>query len=402
MNREEWREQIMQLPVYDSHTHLNMPDVPIPAQNIWDIVHYFWFQEELWSVGYPRNARALSVEDRIPAFVKAFNATRNTVWHHIVCRILSDLYKIDIDALDAVDENLVRKADQAIQWYSWQPNWSQSVIDRLHIRRIGVNSFDHADFKDLPGVSVVIPVWDGARAWTERIKLANDMQATGKASLDAAKDYVEECHNLGIKGLRVGAEVLEGYGSQAVNYDSSTLNADSELWEIEAFIAHAQFKALSDFGMFAQLFMGIKRDVTQHTAMAVNDPLRITAMYPLFERYACGFELVVGAPGNNMDAVQAARIYPNVFLGGLWWYNFRSSTYMQTMQERLEAVPASKSILVASDARCIEWCYGKILLVKTLLADFLFRQIALGWLSEADALWVAKEWLHDAADRRYS
>jgi glucuronate isomerase len=114
-----------------------------------------------------------------------------------------------------------------------------------------------------------------------------------------------------------------------------------------------------------------------------------------------GFELVIGAPGNNMDAVQPARIYPNVHVGGLWWYNFRSSTYRQAMQVRLEAVPASKCALVASDARCIEWCYGKILLVKHLLADFLYDQITLGWIDRSDALWVAREWLHDAAARRY-
>jgi glucuronate isomerase len=71
------------------------------------------------------------------------------------------------------------------------------------------------------------------------------------------------------------------------------------------------------------------------------------------------------------------------------------------MQVRLEAVPASKSALVASDARCIEWCYGKILLVKRLLADFLYDQITLGWIDRSDALWVAREWLHDAAARRY-
>jgi glucuronate isomerase len=64
-------------------------------------------------------------------------------------------------------------------------------------------------------------------------------------------------------------------------------------------------------------------------------------------------------------------------------------------------VPASKSSIVATDARCIEWCYGKTLLVKWLLADFLHRQVKHQWLSEDDALWVAREWLHDAAARRY-
>ncbi len=162
MKREEWRTQIMQLPVLDSHTHLNMPNVPIAAQNFWDIAHYFWFQQELWSVGYPRDAAKLPEDERTLAFVKAFNASRNTVWNHIVRHILADLYKVDSLGLESIDENFVLAADQAIRWYSWQPDWSQSVIDKLNIRRIGVNQLAHADFKDLPGVSIVIPEWEDA------------------------------------------------------------------------------------------------------------------------------------------------------------------------------------------------------------------------------------------------
>ena len=153
--------------------------------------------------------------------------------------------------------------------------------------------------------------------------------------------------------------------------------------------------------MFAQMFLGIERNVTPHTAMAVDDPRRVVSLYPLFEMYPCGFELVVGAPGNNLDAGQAARIYPNAYLGGLWWYNFRSSTYQQAMQFRLESVPAEKSVLIASDARCIEWCYGKILMVKLLLSQFLRSQVERGWSSEEDAVWVARTWLYDAAAQRY-
>ena len=81
----------------------------------------------------------------------------------------------------------------------------------------------------------------------------------------------------------------------------------------------------------------------------------------------------------------------------MWWYNFRPSTYNHALQVRFEAVPASKSAIVASDARCIEWCYGKILLVKMVLADFLCKQIEHGWIDCEGALWVAREWLHDAA-----
>lgn len=401
MKREEWRDQILQLPVFDSHTHLNMPNVPIPAQNIWDIVHYFWFQQELWSVGYPLNPEDLTKEERITALVKAFNASRNTVWNYIVRRILKDLYKIDIVGQDIVDAEMMMKADQAIRWYNWQPHWSLDVIEKLNIRRIGVNNIDHADFPDMPGISVVIPVWEEAKAWSQHIAQSTDKSTTCKAVIDAVHDKVDEYKAQGIKGVRVEADVFETMGKRAVEYYDKVPGENCEQWEIEAFIGHSQFKALSDNGLFAQMFLGIERDVTKRTAMAVNQPRRIIDLYMLFEQYSCDFELVVGAPGNNMDAAQAARIYPNAHCGGLWWYNFRSSTYTQTMQERLEAVPASKSVLVASDARCIEWCYGKILLVKILLADFLYQQMALGWLTETDALWVAREWLHDAAARRY-
>jgi glucuronate isomerase len=58
-------------------------------------------------------------------------------------------------------------------------------------------------------------------------------------------------------------------------------------------------------------------------------------------------------------------------------------------------------VLVVADARHIEWCRGKVLLVKRLLAEFLHDQIGRGWLNRDDALWVARAWLYGAAAARY-
>lgn len=116
---------------------------------------------------------------------------------------------------------------------------------------------------------------------------------------------------------------------------------------------------------------------------------------------ACPLELVLGSSVDNLDAVQAATIFPNVHVGGMWWYNFRASTYRASMQYRLEGLPPSKSVLVVSDARAIEWCYGKVVLIKRLLAEFLSDQIERGWIGRDDALWVAREWLYGAAAVRY-
>jgi hypothetical protein len=70
--RMDWREAVGELPVFDTHTHMNNPGVPIGAQTVWDIVHYFWFQQELWSVGYPQDPMAMDEDARIDRFVAAF------------------------------------------------------------------------------------------------------------------------------------------------------------------------------------------------------------------------------------------------------------------------------------------------------------------------------------------
>jgi glucuronate isomerase len=402
MNREAWRHAILEIPVFDTHTHLNMPGVPIPAQTFWDIAHYFWFQQELWSAGYPVRAAQLPEAERVIPFVNAFNAGRNTAWRLIVGHIFDDLYGVPL----VNDDNLctperVRAADDAVRERAQDPAWPQSVVDKLAIRRIAVNNQRDAVFPGLPGTGVSVPTWQDHGAWMERILNAGDARAAGEGAQEAIAGHVAELKAMGIGGMRVPAEPFEAYGKEAVALKALPREGAAP-WQVEAFLSHALLQALGEHEMFAQLFLGIERDVSPRTAMAVNDPRRITNLYPLFERYACDFELVVGAPQNNMDAAQAARIYANVHAGGLWWYNFRSSTYRHAMQVRLEAVPTGKSAIVASDARCIEWCYGKILLVKWLLADFLHRQVKHGWISKEDALWVAREWLHDAAARRYT
>ncbi len=398
MNREIWQEEISQVPVFDTHTHLNMPGVPIPARNFWDIAHYFWFQQELWSVGYPHNAVDLPEETRIQHFLAAFKKIRNTTWALIVRQMFQNLYQITLH-----DAASIQAADAAVRASFQQPDWPAEVLNRLAIRKIAVNNLRDHTFPNLPGVGVAVPHrcdFDTAE-WAEKLLNAPNQKEVGRAATRALSEAVSQLYDQGIRGMRVNADVFERAGQAAVHTPDELPTQGADATQIEAFLTHALLHTLGEHGMFVQFFLGIQRDVTLHTAMAVNDPYRIIRLYPLFERHACDFELVVGAPQNNLDAAQPARIYPNVHLGGLWWYNFRSSTYRQAMQYRLEAVPASKCALVASDARCIEWCYGKILLVKRLLADFLHDQIEYGWLDHDMALWVAREWLHDAAARRY-
>jgi hypothetical protein len=398
--RAQWREAISELPVFDTHTHMNNPGVPIAAQRVWDIVHYFWFAQELWSVGYPQKPMELDEDERIDRFVAAFAQVRNTVWATMVRQTFLRLYGIRLN-----DATSVREADEAVRAKAADDAWPREVADLLRIKRITVNHEKCADFPGLPAVGAAVPLLPDHKQWLQRMADAADQRAAGEEAEASVKQTVAGLAARGHRGMRIDTSVFGDLPqeaiAEAVAGEAGLPKSGASGMQIQTFLTHALLRALSEHGMFAQLFLGIHRATPTGTMMAVNDPRRIVNLYPLFDRYSCGFELVAGAPQHNMDVAQAARIYPNVHAGGLWWYNFRSSTYREAMQVRLEAVPASKSVILASDGRCIEWCYAKTLLVKWLLADFLHEQVHGDWISETDALWVAREWLHDAAARRY-
>jgi hypothetical protein len=168
-----------------------------------------------------------------------------------------------------------------------------------------------------------------------------------------------------------------------------------------AFTLRSLCRAAAREGVFLQLLSGIEA-VPGAGRVQVNDPQRLLPLYRFFREHGCSFELVLGSSLDNLVAVQAATLFRNVHVGGMWWYNFRPSTYRQSMRFRLEGLPPSKSALVVSDARCVEWCYGKVLLVKRLLAEVLAGQVRRGWLGREDALWVARQWLYDSPAARYA
>ena len=94
MNTEDLIRSIVELPVFDTHTHLNAPGRPMAARGFSDIAHYFWLSQQLkgvgWQEGEACDARAAE------AYFDAFTKTENTSMNWCLRRILQDLYGITI------------------------------------------------------------------------------------------------------------------------------------------------------------------------------------------------------------------------------------------------------------------------------------------------------------------
>ncbi len=74
--------------------------------------------------------------------------------------------------------------------------------------------------------------------------------------------------------------------------------------------------------------------------------------------------------------------------------------FLRPMQDRylaewIEAVPASKIMAFGGDQRCVENTYGNLVVAKQVISDVLTEKVRSGYLSEKEALTVAKMILYD-------
>ncbi|WP_028548187.1 hypothetical protein [Paenibacillus sp. UNC451MF] len=388
LNQKEFIEEIMGFDVLDTHTHL--VGQQLSAQDFWEIAHYFWLNREMQAAGYPDNAMDLPEEERIEAFLAAYKGSRNTLMNWVFTHIFKNLYGIEIR-----DAQSIREADAAVRASNARPGWAQEVADKLSVRAFVTNMPDHAKCSNMNRDAILIPRIDGRLFdWTKQIHQAENREQTFEEVKKAIRELLTTFKGWGCPGIMTTLPAYDAKSNEEYPLDAATRD------QVMMLLLHTLCETLEQNGMFLQLFLGVERSWCD-TAVPVNDPQRILKLSGLFARYRIQFELVVASEINNLDVVQAAWNYPNVHVGGMWWFNFRASTYRDIMQYRMEALPGIKSSLIVSDARNIEWCYGKILLIKKLMGEFLYNQIEAGWIDYETAIQLAKDWLYESAAQRY-
>ncbi len=388
--RDALRDAIWQLPVWDTHTHL--VGGKLPAATFWDIGHYFWLLRELRAAGYPAEADYLPEDQRFAANAAALARTGITSMAWCLRRIVSDLYEVEIDGVDSL-----READAKVRASHADAGWSRTVIDAIGIRTIITNVEADAPFAELDGVARCQPRLESILGnGLKQLQAADDAREAARLIAADLQGRFMHYRAAGYRGVMTSEGPFGRLAEPVPEQQPDLAKSDNPTELLKQWLLHTMCDKATAAGLWVQLFLGVESH-WPGGATPSNFGDRILQRYGLFKAYDCPFQLVLGASGGNTEAVNAARIFPHVRVGGLWWYNFRASSYRDAMQARLEALPPQQCALIASDARCIEWCYGKIALVKVLLADFLASQVDAGWLGRDDALWVARTWLHDAA-----
>jgi hypothetical protein len=108
------------------------------------------------------------------------------------------------------------------------------------------------------------------------------------------------------------------------------------------------------------------------------------------------FQVLLASRHANQSMCTMARELPNFSLAGYWWHSFFPSAITQFIDERLDMVPANKQIAFFSDAYCVEWAYGKWVLVRQLLAAALAARVERGQYTRDDAVSIARTVLYES------
>ena len=391
MDKEQFICELEKLPVYDAHTHL--VGNKLCAADFWEIAHYFWFLRELQGAGYPDDYESLSEDRRIDAFLPAFNKTRSTGMNYAVRRIFRDLYGIEM-----TDKKSVYDAIEKVKASFSSSGWAKETMTKGNIQFAVVNNEEHSNFINLDNVGVWLPRIDGKLNEASRrifFEDAGKRMETAEIVKNELLDFLTACCD---KKANAFMTTLGTFSKKTwLNNGGSFENIDDcYIYLLHAICAFAESRDVS-----LQFFLGVERGYCRDV-VPVNNNERILNLYGLFEKYKINFDLVVASEGNNMDVVQAAHIFRNVHVGGMWWFNFRPSTYMDAMAKRFEVLASTKTYLSISDSRCIEWCYGKNVLIKKLAGDFLSRKVDEGFINYNDALEIAGDWLFGSANKLYS
>jgi predicted TIM-barrel fold metal-dependent hydrolase len=170
------------------------------------------------------------------------------------------------------------------------------------------------------------------------------------------------------------------------------------------------YKPLSDF-MFhylVQLAEAHRVPVQVHTGLHAGNAnilmnSRPSDLTSLFYRYAgVTFDLFhVGFPFQHEAAV-LAKTFPNACLDFCWMYVVSPSAAAATLHEVLDMVPTNKIMGFGGDYRYPELSYAHAVMARRVIAQVLEQRITLKICTEADALALAQQILHDNPARLFS
>lgn len=226
---------------------------------------------------------------------------------------------------------------------------------------------------------------------------------------DAIEKYVEDRHDEGAVGLKVGlayARTLEIDDVPAAEAERILVAArskvrsrpsDAEGERLENYVIRREVEACERFHMPVVIHTGYQAGNRNDIRNA-----RATKLWSLLRSYPrARFDLFHGSFPYVSDMTVLGKYFENVSLNMCWMHIMSPEIARRALREWLDAVPVTKIFAFGGDYTVVEKVHGHLKLARMNVAMVLAEKVESEWMTEEEALTVAQFMFHDNPKRWY-
>lgn len=427
---QELIEALADVPVIDVHTHL--VDGHLGARGLHEILLYHMAISDLYGAGCPCGARLteypgwpspdearLRIEEALPYLQYTVNTS--TSW--AIRMILAGLY----DWRQPVNARNWRDLDALIRAREWDGEWHRHVLRRLNIKRAGTEWSRRQTGCDDDLLEYALEwVFFTRCRWGEYDTALCELEASRGRAPGAATPIAPGPRPPAENPLRTIDEVREAVRAYVAAFPKGRILATATHLSTDLDLRPVSDDAMADalsrrdrageyecsvYASFIhECFLDELARQTPEMTFQFSfgaEPLPFETGSRLTQRTIaqlgemCSrhpnvkFMCFLASRHANQSLCTLCRELPNLSLAGYWWHNFHPGAIRQVIEERLDLVPLNKQVGFFSDAYCIEWTYGKMMIVRRCMAEVLAAKIESGQYTRDDALAIARQILYE-------
>jgi glucuronate isomerase len=420
---------LAEMPIMDVHTHISGGG-KLAARGLHDVLLYHMVISDLYGAGCPSGARLTEFPNwpdqaeahaRIEEALPYLPHIRNTAMAWGLRLILRDLY----DWNEPLTAGNWRRLDELIRERAGDQAWAGSILDRVHIQRTCAelarrgpgderlqHSMEWGFFTRTQWGEYDTALYELERCWGQTpggtIPIGTGVRPAPERTIGTLDDvHAAMDHYLSVIPF---ADII----SMATHISTDNDYKPVSEAEMAAALARRGEAGLAERSIYASyIFESFLTRLEPHGREIVfqfslgAEPLpfetgarlnqaTLAQLAEIIARHpGIRFQVLLASRHANQTLCTFARELPNFSLAGYWWHSFFPSAISQFIDERLDMVPANKQVAFFSDAYCVEWAYGKWLMVRKLLAHALAARIDRGQYTVADALSIARTILYE-------
>lgn len=417
---KELYEKISKIPIVDIHTHVDFLN-PF-AKNAWQILSYHYFTEMAHSQGMPNEiveSKMLSDKNKTGKLSKYLPAMQMTQPYSWLMALSKKLFDFPHSQLDPKNWKVIW---ECVEKKGKSPKRLQEICRLSNIENISTTNLPWENLegiekhKNKKGRQLFIPTFRVDLLLTADKTTIKNLKESTDEKISNLEDYEKAINK------RLAYFIKKGAKSLAISLNSNPVTmrvekkqareifkkvlkgAPSSSTEFSAYMLDFLSSLCEKNKLPFQLMIGVERSVYAKGVPGGKDVFQpdgnlLGLKYILNKYPKVNFPISVLSSTKDKELAVYARIFPNVYASGHWWFENTYESIKTNLKNRLRIAPHTKMLGQYSDAYTAELIEAKIDMYKRALSDVLEEYVEEKSISIQTALNIAEDLLYNEPKR---